>query len=261
MPFDLPLTLLETIPDLINSIWVSLNDILIELVETWGVTGLIFAMVFQAIVAPIISEAVLTAAGYGFFNAFGNDGLVLAFIGGFIGSLIGSIAAFYIARGVQGILRKKVVDIYATGKSGTLEYNDMSEKTYLTKLANFLARFIDEDSEYFLDIIERYGFLFVLIGRLTPFIPFDAVSYGAGFTRISFWKYFTPTVIGTIPRIIFYILLGANLVEWAERDLNMFFLILLAFALVIFGLYLLTMKILKNRVKRFELLAQNSNVE
>lgn len=247
MAFISSLTLLESIPEIFLFIWTALNDILLDLVETWGVAGLIFAMVFQAIVAPIVSEAVLMAAGYGFFDLYGNDGLILAFIGGFIGSLLGSIAAFYIARGVQDILRKKVVNVYATRKDESTQNEESTYHSFLTRLANILTRVIDEDSKYFLEIIEKNGFFFVLIGRLAPFIPFDAISYGAGFTRISFWNYFIPTIIGTIPRVAFYILLGANLVEWAEKDLNIFFLILLAFAIVIFSLYLVSMQIFKKR--------------
>ena len=249
MMINFCLALLDPIFDLFLLIWTSLNDILIDLVEIFGVWGLIFAMVFQSIVAPIISEAVLTAAGFGFYNAYGNEGLFLAFIGGFIGSLLGAVIAFYIARGVQSLLRKKIVEVYGTKKEDSdSELNQRNPR--LTRLANFLARFIDEDSEYFFDLIENHGFLFVLIGRLAPFIPFDAVSYGAGFTRISFWNYFIPTIIGTIPRVLFYIYLGAELVSWAEEDLNIFFLILLAFALIIFGLYMMSMRFLKNRIGR-----------
>ncbi len=242
------LALLDPVFDLFLFIWDSLNEILLNLVEEFGIWGLIIAMVVQAIVAPIISEAVLAAAGYGFYTVYGDEGLILAFIGGIIGSLLGAIIAFYIARGVQSILKTRIVDPYSTkGEESIVESN--RKKIYLTKIANFLARFIDEDSEYFFDLIEERGFWFVLIGRLTPFIPFDAVSYGAGFTRIRFWNYFIPTVIGTIPRVLFYILIGSELVSWAEEDLNMFFLILLVFALAILSLYLLSMRYLKKRIK------------
>ncbi len=241
------LALLDPVFDFFLFIWTSLNEILLDLVDTFGVWGLIFAMVFQAIVAPIISEAVLTAAGYGFYERFDDLGLILAFVGGTIGSLLGAVIAFYIARGVQPILQRKVVDVYGN-KGGDSDSEPDQKNSLLSRLANFLARFIDEDSEYFLDLIEERGFWFVLIGRLAPFIPFDAVSYGAGFTRISFWNYFIPTVIGTIPRVLFYILLGAGLVSWAEDDLNLFFLILLGFILIILGLYMLSMRFLRKRV-------------
>lgn len=241
-------TVLVSIPEILNSIWNSLNEILLELVDAFGVWGLIAAMIFQAIVAPIISEAVLTAAGFGFYNARGYEGLILALVGGIIGSLLGSIIAFYISRGVQKVLKLKVVDVYAIEKTDKETEDEKPKISLMTRIANFLARFIDEDSDYFLDIIEKHGFTFVLLGRLAPFIPFDAVSYGAGLTRISFWKYFIPTVIGTIPRVFFYVFLGAGLVTWAENDLNMFFLILLAIAAIILTLYLLSMRILKKKV-------------
>ncbi|MHA1976191.1 MAG: TVP38/TMEM64 family protein [Candidatus Hodarchaeales archaeon] len=246
---DFYLALLDPIFDLLLHIWNSLNVILLDLVTNYGIWGLIVAMVFQSIVAPIVSEAVLLAAGFGFYEVYGTDGLMLAFIGGVIGSLLGAVIAFYIARGVQSLLKNKIVNVYGT-KNEDSKSELKQNHPHLTRLANFLARFIDEDSEYFFDLIEDRGFYFVLIGRLTPFIPFDAVSYGAGFTRIGFWSYFIPTVIGTIPRVLFYILLGSELVSWAEEDLNLFFLILLALALIIFCLYVITMRFLKNRVRQ-----------
>ena len=243
------LTILDSFIDIFAFIWDSLNEILLQLVETFGVWGLIFAMILQAIIAPIISEAVLTAAGFGFEKAYGSEGIFLALLGGIVGSLLGSIVAFYISRGVQKALRLKVVDVYATGKDESTTEDAKTKNSLLTRIANVLARFIDEDSDYFLDIIEKHGFTFVLIGRLTPFVPFDAVSYGAGFTRIGFWNYFIPTIIGTIPRVFFYVLLGAGLVSWAETDLNMFFLILIAVASIIVLFYIGSMRLLKKKVK------------
>ena len=248
LPFGY-LVVSDSILDVIPFLWESLNKILLQLVDAFGVWGLIIAMVFQAIVAPIISEAVLTTAGFGFEKAYGSNGIILALVGGITGSLIGAIASFYISRGVQKILRDRVVDVYATGKNNTSLKDENKKNRLLSRIANFLARFIDEDSDYFLEVIEKHGFTFVLLGRLAPFIPFDAVSYGAGMTRINFWSYFIPTVIGTIPRVFFYVLLGAGLVTIAETDFNLFFLILLTFVLVILLLYIGSMRILKSRLQ------------
>lgn len=245
------LTTVDSLFDFFGELFFDLNAILVDLVDTFGIWGLIFAMVFQSIVAPIISEAVLTAAGYGFYEALGNEGLFLALLGGIIGSLLGAVIAFYIARMVQGIVKSKIVDVYASEDENSTDKSSVNR--FMTKIANIFARLIDEDSEYFLDIIESKGFIFVLLGRLAPFIPFDAVSYGAGLTRISFWNYFVPTVIGTIPRVFFYVYLGAGLVSWAENDLNMFFLILLSFIIVILVLYIVSMRIIRKRFSKSQI--------
>ncbi len=39
----------------------------------------------------------------------------------------------------------------------------------------------------------------IMVMRLLPFVSFDLISYAAGLTAISFWRFFLATVIGIIP--------------------------------------------------------------
>jgi len=48
----------------------------------------------------------------------------------------------------------------------------------------------------------------LLLGRFAPFIPFDAISYSAGLTKMKLKNFMIPTVIGTLPRTLFYTYLG-----------------------------------------------------
>ena len=58
---------------------------------------------------------------------------------------------------------------------------------------------------------QRNGVLAVFITRLTPVIPFKAVSYGSGLTSISIWYYLLATGIGQTPAIVLYSVLGQQL--------------------------------------------------
>ncbi len=67
----------------------------------------------------------------------------------------------------------------------------------------------------YLMLFDRYfqskGVLAVFITRLTPVIPFKAVSYGSGLTSISLWQFLLATGVGQTPAIILYSVLGQQL--------------------------------------------------
>ncbi len=159
-------------------IWLSdIVEWLIQLVEDIGPIGLFFAMIVQAIISPIPSEFLLGLGGAAFTDKYGVIlGITLAVIFGALGSMVGAILCFFIAK-----------------KGGR----------------PLVVRFVDEQTLQFADgWFKQNGFWTVLIGRLIPFIPFDAVSYGAGLAEIRFRDFYIASAIGVIPRTIFYCVLG-----------------------------------------------------
>lgn len=58
---------------------------------------------------------------------------------------------------------------------------------------------------------KRHGILAVFIARLTPIVPFKAISYGAGLTKIPLLQFTLATAIGQTPGIVLYSILGQNL--------------------------------------------------
>lgn len=63
----------------------------------------------------------------------------------------------------------------------------------------------------------RYGSHSVLLARLIPVVSFDFVSYGAGLTNISFWKFLVYTGLGMLPATVVYSYLasrGTSSVIW-----------------------------------------------
>ena len=120
-------------------------------------------MIIQAIIAPIASEAILAGGGgILLFETFGIIGIYAAIFGGIVGSLLGAWIAFYISRYVQKILKVKIIDKY--NQEDQPIYTTNKEKR-LHQLAKFSAKFIDEDSDDFIDIIEKYGFIIVIVSN------------------------------------------------------------------------------------------------
>ena len=63
---------------------------------------------------------------------------------------------------------------------------------------------------------EKFGAHAILICRLLPFVSFDYVSYAAGLTGMSFWKFLIATGIGQLPATIVYSYVGGTLTGGAQ---------------------------------------------
>lgn len=61
--------------------------------------------------------------------------------------------------------------------------------------------------------LEENGFFYVLLLRLIPFLNFDLVSYAAGVSNIRLGHFTLATLIGVIPGICAYNILGSSLVS------------------------------------------------
>lgn len=147
-------------------------DILILVIESFQAGGLFLLfgmMIVQALAIPIPSELVLIAGGLAFEFPFG-------WLVGALGSIIAGIISFYISK-----------------KGGR----------------SLAIRLVGEKGIKFADNwFNRWGGWAILLGRFAPFIPFDAISYSAGLTTMKLKNFLIPTIIGTIPRTLFYTSLG-----------------------------------------------------
>jgi len=137
--------------------------------QAGGLPILFVAMIVQALAIPIPSEFVLLCGGAAF-------GLLSGWLVGTLGSVVAAFIGFYVSR--KG------------GRSVAL-------------------RFVGERGIEFADNwFNRWGVWAVLLGRFAPFIPFDVISYSAGLTQMKLRSFMVPTVIGTLPRALFYAFLG-----------------------------------------------------
>lgn len=125
----------------------------------WGPLTVIALMVLAIMVSPIPSAPVAMAAGAAYGHVWGTVYVIL-------GAEIGALAAFGIGRWLgAATLRRWFGDRLSVGLMG-------SQNTLM---------------------------IIVLVSRLLPFVSFDIISYAAGLTVITFWRFAVATLVGIVP--------------------------------------------------------------
>lgn len=131
--------------------------------------GIFGPLVYMTMFSVIPSGSIIAIAGGMAF------GLYWGALYTMIGALIGATVAFYISR----LLGRGAIEKLVKGKW-----------------------------QKFDEGVEKGGFLLILILRLIPIIPFNAISLGAGLTRIKYSDYILSTMIGIIPGVLVFTNLG-----------------------------------------------------
>jgi len=126
---------------------------------TWGPLMVIGLMVLAILVSPIPSAPIAVAAGAAYGHTWGTLYVLL-------GAEIGALAAFGLAR----LLGREVVQRWFGDR---LSVGLLGSQTALMGI--------------------------VLVSRLLPFISFDIVSYAAGLTALTFWRFAIATLVGIVP--------------------------------------------------------------
>lgn len=173
------------------------SDNLRPWIEKQGPIGpfvIIGLMMIAIIMSPIPSAPIALVAGAIYGHSIGT--IYIA-----IGSVLGATTAFYIAR-IAGIdvTRRWLGDHYGKGLSG---------------------------SQNMLMVI-------IFISRLLPFISFDMISYAAGVTSLSFWRFAIATLAGIIPASFLLAHFGSELVSAESQRIGLTILLLSAISLIIF---------------------------
>lgn len=164
---------------------------------------LIFILLFT--LAPLIffPDGILALAGGLIFGfAWGSIYIVL-------GALCGGTLSFFLAR---------------------LYGNKMREKLAHEKLIHFQKS------------VKKHGFIMILLLRLVPLVPFNIISYSAGFSTIRYVDFFFATLLGMLPGVLVYANIGAQSLAFGNHEF--YISISLLVALVVVSM------ILKHRVKK-----------
>ena len=157
------------------------------------------------IMSPIPSAPIALVSGAIYGHTFGTIYIV-------IGSVLGATTAFFIARiaGVD-VTRKWLGDEYGKGLLGS---------------QNMLM-----------------GIIF--ISRLMPFISFDMISYAAGVTSLSFWRFAIATLAGIIPASFLLAHFGSELATAESQRIGLTILLLGGISL-----FIIIVKRMKSRLEK-----------
>jgi len=63
------------------------------------------------------------------------------------------------------------------------------------------------------NLLGKRGFLAILFFRAIPLVPYEALNYASGFSKIKFRDYFLATFLGLIPGVVISAFLGGTLGE------------------------------------------------
>ncbi len=171
----------------------------------WGPLLVIGLMVLAILVSPIPSAPIAMAAGAAYGHTWGTLYVL-------VGAEIGALAAFGIARWLGGeTLRRWFGDTLSVGLLGS--------QNALTGI--------------------------VLVSRLLPFVSFDIISYAAGLTVLSFWRFAIATLIGVIPASFLLAHFGG---EMATGESDRIMISVLALGAI--TLIPLAVKVVRDRLRR-----------
>lgn len=172
----------------------NLNDLISNLdeltfrVRQLGSIGpllIISLMMLAVVISPLPSAPIALASGAVYGHTFGTFYII-------IGAGLGAFIAFFIAR-LTGL---------------PLVSKDIGNR----------IPFKQFDSQNSLMAI-------VFISRLLPFLSFDLISYAAGLTSLSFWRFAIATVLGLIPASFLLAHFGGEMIQVNTQSMMLFVLL------------------------------------
>ncbi|MCW8965375.1 MAG: TVP38/TMEM64 family protein [Candidatus Pacearchaeota archaeon] len=149
-----------------------------------GIFMIIGLMIVAIVLNPIPSAPIAMVAGALYGHTWGTIYIV-------IGALIGAVVAFLIAR--------------VAGRT-------------------LICRLLGKHSVPSWIGSQNSMMIMVLLSRLIPFISFDLVSYGAGLTSLTMWRFVLATLIGLIPASFLLAHFGSELTA-NELDESMLYIL------------------------------------
>lgn len=171
----------------------------------WGPLAIVGLMTLAILASPIPSAPIALAAGAAYGHIWGTIYVL-------VGAEVGALAAFGIARLVgYDVLRRWFGDRLSIGLLG-------SQNT-LTGI--------------------------VFASRLLPFVSFDLVSYAAGLTILSFWRFAVATFAGIVPASFLLAHFGGEMVT---GDVEKIMISVLAVGAI--TLIPVVVKLVRNRIRR-----------
>jgi uncharacterized membrane protein YdjX (TVP38/TMEM64 family) len=95
-----------------------------------------------------------------------------------------------------------------------------------------VGRLLPERVARFEEFLERRGMVAVLYSRIVPALPWGAVNYGAGLTRVRFRDLGVGSLLGSPPKVFAYVALGGSLTNLGSTEAKVAVAVLIAIAIV-----------------------------
>lgn len=171
----------------------------IERLGLWGPVAVVGMEALAIVASPLPSAPVALAAGAAYGSLLGTVLIVL-------GAILGAVIAFVIARCIGFEIIRRF---------------DGAQK-YLAMLGHNYS--------------QRWLMGMVFVSRLLPFVSFDAVSYAAGLTPLSFWRFTLATTTGVVPVSFLLTYAGDTLIGLGSTFVLAVIVVLMALPLVYAGL-------------------------
>lgn len=167
-----------------------------DFVLSFGIYApIIFIVLFTFVPLTLFPDAILAIAG-GLIFGLAEGSLYIM-----IGALFGATLSFFLARFYGGWLRKKLKG----------------------------EKFLNIDTQ-----VKNNGFLIIFLLRLIPLVPFDIISYSAGFSSIRYKDFILATLFGIIPGVLVYANIGAESLNLGSN--NFYFSIALLIGLIVLSM-------------------------
>ena len=182
-----------------------LVDFCTNVIGDIGYAGVFLLMLLESACVPIPSEATMLFAG---FKVDDGDLTLLGIVAaGVLGNLVGSWIA------------------YAVGYYGRL---DLLEKNKLIHINPKHLKWAD-------DWFAKYGTWAVFFSRMLPIVR-TFISLPAGVAKMPFWRFLTPTLLGSIPWVLALGLLGKGVgSNWEQWRHNLGYLDYVVAAAIVAG--------------------------
>lgn len=149
-----------------------MEEVIIEIMNSWGYLGIFLLIMLENIFPPIPSEVILTLGG--FMTTYTNLKIVGVILVSVLGSTLGAIVLYLVGR----IFNKERLERIVEGKIGKV------------------LRFKKEDVEKANTWFEKRGYLTVFFCRFIPIVR-SLISIPAGMTKMKIAPFLLLTIAGS----------------------------------------------------------------
>jgi uncharacterized membrane protein YdjX (TVP38/TMEM64 family) len=101
-------------------------------------------------------------------------------------------------------------------------------------MGNWIQRRFSGQLKGFNRELSKYGYIYLILVRMIPMMPYFLINFMAGLTKIKTWTFIWTTAIGSLPGILVYSYAGRQLLSIKSVKDVLTFKVIIAFVLLAF---------------------------